>query len=319
MTALVTSASKVSIVGAGAVGVAIAYASMIKGVVGSIAMYDIDGKRTRAEVMDLNHGSQFVPRCHVIGSDDIAVTADSTLIVITAGARQKPGQTRLELAGVNVKMIQSMIPQLLEHSPDALIMVVTNPVDVVTFAALRASGLDRSRVFGSGTVLDTGRLRFLIAQRAGLDISNVHAYIVGEHGDSEITLWSGAYLGGAPLTSHRSAVGPLFTDDIQKSISKSVVDAAYEIIQGKGATDLAIGLSATRIIQAVLQDQHAVLPISTYQQGCHGIDGVCLSLPTVVSAKGAGEVLEVPISESELSELRKSAATLKETQNSLGL
>ncbi|AFM15164.1 L-lactate dehydrogenase [Mycolicibacterium chubuense NBB4] len=311
--------SKVSIVGMGSVGTAIAYACLIRGSAGSLALFDIDTAKVRAEVLDLNHGSQFVPHCRISGSDDIGVTARSAIVVVTAGAKQKPGQSRLELAASNVEMARSLTPQLLEYSPDAVVLFVTNPVDVVTFAAAQAVDAAPGHLFGSGTVLDSSRFRFLIAERADLAVGNVHGFIVGEHGDSEIPLWSSVSVGGVPAHRFLRDGVPVFDDAARSRISSEVVNAAYEIIAGKGATNLAIGLSTARIIEAILGDQHRVLPVSTVQSGVHGISGVALSLPTVVSARGAGEVLEVPLSEAEVQGLRASASALRNAQDSLGL
>jgi L-lactate dehydrogenase len=190
--------TKVAVVGAGSVGATCAYACLIRGI-GTIALYDINADKTRAEVLDLNHGLQFVPQATVVGSDDIEVCRGADLVVITAGAKQKPGQTRLELAEANVALSRAMIPQLLEVAPDAILLLVTNPVDVITYAALKLSGLPPQRVFGSGTVLDSSRLRLLVADLCGVAVQNVHAYIAGEHGDSEIPLWSSASIGSVPL------------------------------------------------------------------------------------------------------------------------
>ncbi|MCV7284932.1 L-lactate dehydrogenase [Mycolicibacterium wolinskyi] len=311
--------NKVSIVGMGSVGTAIAYACLIRGSAGSLALYDINAKKVRAELLDLNHGSQFVPHCPIIGSDDIAVTAGSAIVIVTAGAKQDEGQTRLDLATTNVAMAQSLTPQLLEQSPGAIIVFVTNPVDVVTFAAAQSVGADGGRVFGSGTVLDSSRFRYLIAERADLAVANVHGYIIGEHGDSQISLWSSVSIGGVPADSFRIDGALVFDETTRNEISAGVVNAAYEVIAGKGATSLAIGLSTARIVEAVLGDQHRVLPVSTVQHGAYEISDVCLSLPTVVTASGAGRVLEVPLSVSELLSLQASAATLKQAQDSLGL
>ncbi|MHC9290856.1 L-lactate dehydrogenase [Mycobacterium sp. LTG2003] len=313
------SLNKVSIVGMGSVGTAIAYACLIRGSAGSLALYDINAKKVRAELLDLNHGSQFVPHCPVIGSDDIAVTAGSAIVIVTAGAKQDEGQTRLDLATTNVAMAQSLTPQLLEQSPGAVIVFVTNPVDVVTYAAVTAVGIEDGRIFGSGTVLDSSRFRYLIAERADLAVANVHGFIIGEHGDSQISLWSSVSIGGVPADSFRIDGAVVFDQDTRNEISAGVVNAAYEVIAGKGATSLAIGLSTARIVEAVLGDQHRVLPVSTVQRGPYEIDDVCLSLPTVVTAAGAGRVLEVPLSVNELLSLQASAATLKQAQNSLGL
>lgn len=313
----VTRAGKVSIVGVGSVGTAIAYACLIRGSAGSLALYDTNTQKVRAEVLDLNHGSQFVPHCPVSGSDDIAVTAGSAIVIVTAGAKQDPGQSRLELAATNVAMAQALTPQLVEHSPDAIIVFVTNPVDVITYAAAQSVDSLGGRVFGSGTVLDSSRFRYLIAERADLAVANAHGFIVGEHGDSEIPLWSSVSIGGVPAEEFRLDGKLIFDEAARSQISADVVNAAYEIIAGKGATNLAIGLSTARIIEAILGDQHRVLPVSTVQTGAYQISDICLSLPTVVSAAGAGQVLEIPLSVSELLGLQSSAATLKDNWKSL--
>ena len=308
---------KVSIVGAGGVGTAIAYACLIRGSAGALALYDTNAKKVRAEVLDLNHGSQFVPHCPVDGSDDLGVTAGSAIVIVTAGAKQNPGQTRLELAATNVAMAEALTPQLVERSPGAIVVFVTNPVDVVTHAAVRSVDAVPGRIFGSGTVLDSSRFRYLVAQRADLAVGNVHGFIVGEHGDSEIPLWSSASIGGVPAEHFRVDGVQVFDEPTRTAISSEVVNAAYEIIAGKGATNLAIGLSTARIIEAILGDQHRVLPVSTLQRGAYEISDVCLSLPTVVSAAGAGHVLEVPLSVAELLGLQASAHTLKRAWESL--
>ncbi len=310
---------KVAIVGVGSVGTAIAYACLIRGSAGALALYDSNAKKVRAEVLDLNHGSQFVPHCTVSGSDQIDVTAGSAIVVVTAGAKQHPGQSRLDLAATNVAMAQQLTPHLLEMSPHAVIIFVTNPVDVVTYAAVHAADVPAGRIFGSGTVLDSSRFRFLIAQRADMAVGNVHGFIVGEHGDSEISLWSSVSIGGVPADQFRSGGAATFDETARAAISAEVVNAAYEIIEGKGATNLAIGLSTARIIEAVLGDQHRVLPVSTVQRGTYDITDVALSLPTVVSSSGAGQVLQVPLAVPELLGLQASAATLRSAQASLGL
>ncbi len=311
--------TKVSIVGVGSVGTAIAYACLIRGSANALALYDMNAKKVQAEVLDLNHGSQFVPNCVVTGSDSIEVTAGSAIVVVTAGAKQKPGQSRLDLAATNVAMAQTLTPQLLEHSPDAVIIFVTNPVDLVTYAGARSVDVPAGRVFGSGTVLDSSRFRYLIGRRAGVDVGNVHGFIVGEHGDSEIPLWSSVSIGGVPATEWRADGAPVFDEATRVSVAEGVVNAAYEIIEGKGATNLAIGLSTARIIEAVLGDQHRVMPISSVQTGAYELTDVALSLPTLVSRAGAGQVLEVPMAVNELLGLQGSASTLRQARDSLGI
>ncbi|PEG51980.1 L-lactate dehydrogenase [Mycolicibacterium diernhoferi] len=303
---------KVSIVGVGSVGTAIAYACLIRGSAASLALYDVVAKKVRAEVLDLRHGSQFVPHCQVYGSDDLSVTADSQIVIVTAGAKQKPGQTRLELLAANAAMAADVTPKLLELSPNAVIVFVTNPVDVITHAATASADAPPGHIFGSGTVLDSSRFRYLIAELADLAVGNVHGFVVGEHGDSEIALWSSVSIGGVPAAHFRKDGRQIFDPATRTQIAADVVNAAYEIIEGKGATNLAIGLSTARIIEAIRGHQHRVLPVSTLQTGAYGLGEVCLSLPTVVSADGAGQVLEVPLSVDERDGLFASAATLRD-------
>lgn len=310
---------KLTIVGAGSVGATSAYACLTRGVAGTLAIYDIAEQKVRAEVLDLNHGAAFVPRCDVIGSSDIEVTKDSDIVVITAGAKQKPGQTRLDLAGANVNMMKALIPPLVEQSPDAIFLLVTNPCDVVTYAAQKFSGLPRERVFGSGTVLDSARFRYLLARYIGVSPSNVHAYIAGEHGDSEIALWSSATVGNVPLKDWAPPGRPTIDAEARKQIHDQVVNAAYEIIQGKGATWYAIGLAVARICEAVFRDEDRVLPVSSYLDDYHGISDVCLSVPSIVDRRGVVHALAVPMSDSELEGMRKSAEDVRTVAKGLGL
>ncbi len=295
---------KISIIGAGSVGTAIAYASAIQGVGDEIALYDLNGAKATAEILDLRHGLQFVPTTQISGGDDLEACRRSDVVVVTAGAKQKPGQSRLDLAAANADITRELVPKLLDLAPDALLLFVTNPVDVVTFIAqevARNHGVDHGRVFGSGTVLDTSRLRFRLAERLGVSVSSVHASIVGEHGDSEIALWSAANVGGAPL--------PLDEDELTELLHE-VRHAAYRIIEGKGATNLAIGLSTARILAAIDDDEHAVLPVSA-RHTIDGIGEICLSLPTVVGRHGVGSVLDVAMTESERAGLIESAHAIR--------
>ena len=311
--------TKIAVVGAGSVGATIAYACLIRGIGRTIALYDVDAAKTRAEVLDLNHGLQFVPQATVVGSDDIEVCRDADLVAITAGAKQKPGQTRLELAEANVALCKALVPRLLEVAPDAILLLVTNPVDVITYAALRYSDLPPRRVFGSGTVLDSSRLRLLIADHCGVAVQSVHAYIAGEHGDSEIPLWSSAAIGSVPLLAWEVPGRPPLDAAAREDIHRRVVGAAGEIIRGKGATNYAVGLASARIIEAVLYDQRMVLPVSSLLDGQAGIHDVCLSLPSVVDRVGVELVLPSPLSEGEVTGLRRSADMVKGVIRSLGL
>ena len=311
--------TKIAVVGAGSVGATIAYACLIRGIGRTIALYDVEAAKTRAEVLDLNHGLQFVPQATVVGSDDIEVCRDADLVAITAGAKQKPGQTRMELAEANVALCKALVPRLLEVAPDAILLLVTNPVDVITYAALRYSDLPPRRVFGSGTVLDSSRLRLLIADHCGVAVQSVHAYIAGEHGDSEIPLWSSAAIGSVPLLAWEVPGRPPLDAAAREDIHRRVVGAAGEIIRGKGATNYAVGLASARIIEAVLYDQRMVLPVSSLLDGQAGIHDVCLSLPSVVDRLGVELVLPSPLSEGEVTGLRRSADMVRGVIRSLGL
>ena len=310
--------SRIAVIGAGAVGATIAYACLIRGVGKSIALYDLNATKVNAEVLDLNHGLQFVPMASVEGSADLEVCRDADVIVVTAGAKQKPGQTRMDLASANTAICRDLIPKLLVVAPGAVLLMVTNPVDVMTYVTLKISGLPRNRVLGSGTVLDSSRFRFLIAQRLKVAVQNVHAYIAGEHGDSEIPLWSSADVGNVPL--HEWAVqghGKLTVRD-RTEIFQNVKTAAYQVIEGKGATNYAIGLATSRILEAILHDESRVLPVSSLLSKYQEIDDVCLSVPCIVNRSGVGPALPIPLNAAELSGLQNSAAQIKEVIRAVG-
>lgn len=310
--------SKVAIVGAGGVGATIAYATLINGTAREVALYDIDSAKVHAEVLDLNHGLRFVPPARVVGSDDLDVCRDADVVVITAGAKQRPGETRLDLAGRNTEIFRSLIPDLVRVAPDAVLLIVTNPVDVLTQVALALSGFPPSRVIGSGTVLDTSRLHYLLAQTCGVAVANVHATIAGEHGDSEFALWSSASIGTVPLDRWQRPDGTRLTATQRDEIAEQVRHAAYEIIQGKGATTYAVGLAVDSILQAILNDEHRILPVSTLQQGEHGISDVCLSMPVVVGSGGVVRRIDIPMTGEEQRQLGASAETIRRTVRSVG-
>ncbi len=309
--------SKLTVVGAGSVGSSTAYAALIRGSARHVALYDIATEKVEAEVLDLAHGTQFTGSSDITGGSDISVAEGSHVVVITAGAKQKPGQTRIELAATNARILQTMLPQLLEVAPDAIYVIVTNPCDVLTVLAQEATGLPPERIFASGTVLDTSRLRWRLAHRAGVSASSVHAYIVGEHGDTEFPLWSKATVGSVPILDWRSEGHPPMTAAELDEIAVDVRDAAYKVIQGKGATNYAIGLSSARIVEAILRDEHAVMPVSTVLRDFHGIDGVALSVPSIVSARGAVPIPETDFDAHELGLLRRSADALRQVAASL--
>ncbi len=310
---------RIVIVGAGSVGATLAYACLIRGVGGDIVLYDTDAAKVEGQVLDLRHGLGFVPAATVEGSTDLDDCRGADVVVITAGAKQRSGQTRLDLASANASMLRDLVPALVDGSPDALLLVVTNPVDVLTWVALRLSGLPAGRVLGSGTVLDSARLRQLLAARCGVAVANVHAHIAGEHGDTEIALWSAASIAGVPLGSWRPPDGEPLDDAELDEILDEVRGSAYRIIEGKGATNFAIGLAGLRILEAIERDEQRVLPVSGLVEGLYGLDDVCLSLPRIVGRSGITHTVDVPLHDDEVAGLRRSAEAIRDAATSVGV
>jgi L-lactate dehydrogenase len=304
----------IAIVGAGNVGATVAFACLLRGTARRVVLHDIDAKRVRAQVLDLRHGLPFVPHTDIDGSDDLAVCAGADIVVHTAGAKQEPGQSRLDLAATNVALHRELVPRTVAVAPDALQLVVSNPVDVVTEVATRVAGLRAGRVFGTGTVLDSARFRELLAGRLGVSSANVHASIAGEHGDSEVALWSNVSIGGVPLDAWPGA-----PDASERAVLRdAVAGAAYEIIEGKGATAFAIGVATARICEAVLRDEHRVMAVTARVHGVAGMGDVCLALPRLVGRAGVSEPLPVAMSDDELAALHRSAATIRSVLAQLG-
>lgn len=311
--------TKIAIVGgAGAVGASAAYALMMSGLASEIVLVDVNERRAEGEAMDLMHGAPFV-RPVTVRAGSYVDCANCQIVVITAGAAQKPGETRLDLVKKNTGIFRSMIPEIAKAAPNAILLVVANPVDILTLAALEASGFPPGRVLGSGTVLDTARLRALIGQRLNVDPRSVHGYVIGEHGDSEVVVWSRASVAGMPIAEFCAQRGEACEADLQAEIAEQVKRAAYEIIERKGATYYAIGLGVRHVVEAILRDQNTILTVSTLMSGQFGIDKICLSLPSVVDHGGVEGVLMPALSEDELAALRRSADVLKETAQAVGL
>jgi L-lactate dehydrogenase len=301
---------KLAVIGAGTVGWAVAYASTIDRLADHVALYDINGALAEAQALDLSHGLQFVGGGSVAGGAELSLCAGAGLVVVTAGATHGPGRTRLDLAGANVGLVRELMPALLEVAPEAIFLFVTNPVDVVTFVAQEISGLPQGRIIGTGTVLDSARLRHLLASRLGVAIRSVHAMVVGEHGDSEVVLWSSAAVGGTPLLD---VVGPdgarLLAAELD-GVGAQVRDAAARIIAGKGSTNLAIGLATARIARAISRDERAVLPVSVRVE-IDGVGEVCMSVPAVVGRRGVLSRLPMAVDDHERTALARSAAVLR--------
>ena len=311
--------TKLAIIGAGAVGSTLAFAAAQRGVARQIVLEDIAKERVEAEVLDMQHGSSFYPTVSIDGSDDVEICRDADMVVITAGARQKPGQSRLDLAGATINIMKSIIPGLVKVAPNAIYMLITNPVDVVTHVSQKLSGLPPHQIFGSGTNLDSARLRFLIGQQTGVNVKNVHAYIAGEHGDSEVPRWASATIGGVSMRDWNELPGHAPLDaKAREDIHQEVKNAAYRIIQGKGATNYAIAMSGVDIIEAILHDTNRILPVSTLLDDFHGISDVCMSVPTLLNRSGVNSHINTPVSDQELAALKRSADTLRETAVQFG-
>ena len=311
--------SKVAIVGAGAVGSTLAFAGLMRGFARTVALYDINKAKVEAEALDLAQGIQFMPEATVLGSDQVDVVEGSDVVVITAGAKQQPGQTRMDLAGATIALMDKVLPPLLEAAPNAIFLLVTNPVDVVTYAAIKKSGMSPEQMFGSGTVLDSSRLRHEIAREVDVAVGNVHAYIAGEHGDSEVALWSSATIGGVSLSEWVDANGDVvMTPQVRERIHHDVMRSAYTIIAGKGATNYAIGAAGARIVEAILGDQNRVLPVSTLID-YPGVGEVCMSLPAIVGRRGIEHRVDVPLSPEEEAQLRASAQSIRDVAGRFGV
>ncbi|RBP98565.1 L-lactate dehydrogenase [Bifidobacterium aemilianum] len=311
--------TKLAIIGAGAVGSTLAFTAAQRGLAREIVLQDIAKERVEAEVLDMQHGSSFFPTVSIDGSDDVEICRNADVVVITAGARQKPGQTRLDLAAATINMMKSIIPSVINVAPNAIYMLVTNPVDIVTYVSLKLSGLPSNQMFGSGTNLDSARLRYLIGQQTGVNVKNVHAYIAGEHGDSEVALWSSATIGGVPMCDWKELPGHQPLDGaMREEIHQEVKNAAYRIINGKGSTNYAIAMSSADIIEAILRDSNRILPVSSLLEDFYGISDVCMSVPTLLNQTGVNSQVNTPVSDKELAALKRSADTLRQTAASFG-
>ncbi len=303
-----------AIIGAGNVGTAITFTALNRGIARHLSLYDIDRPRAIGEMLDLRDGLQFVRPATIEASDQISVCADADVVVITAGAKQRPGESRLDLASRNAGLLRSLLPDITRVAPEAVLLIVTNPVDVLTQVAVDMTGRADGTVFGSGTVLDSSRLRHLIALRFGIAERHIHAHVVGEHGDSETVLWSSANIGGAPLTAAWTTGGGPIEGDEQARLLHQVRNAAYEIIAGKGATSWAIALATAQILDALEQTtQSSVLPVTGPIDPGLGLGDVCVSLPRLVDANGAGPILPLVATDEELAAIRASVAAVRET------
>ncbi len=311
-----TLSRKISIIGAGNVGATFAYALLLSGLCSEIVLIDQNTQKAEGEVMDLNHA---VPLAHPtrIRVGDYKDCANSSISVITAGTAQRPGETRLDLVKRNAEIFKSIIPEVVANNPDGILLITTNPVDILSRFSMQLSGLPDNKVIGSGTILDTARFRYLLGQHFNLDARSVHAFIIGEHGDSEVPVWSLANVAGMPIKEYCRTNGCECNEDTRNEIYQKTRDAAYEIIAKKGATYYAIASGLVRIVESILRDQNTILSVSTHIRGQYGIEDVFLSLPCVINRNGIDRVIQLPLDRSEVSALQNSAKALENVMQNL--
>ena len=301
---------KIVLVGTGFVGMSMAYSMLNRGGIDELILIDIDKEKTVGEEMDLSHGLPFAPQKMVIKAGDYSDCNDAEIVVITAGAAQKPGESRLELAEVNTKIIKDITKNIMASGFNGIIIVATNPVDLMAYVVYKVSGLPKNKVIGSGTVLDTARLRYMIADYLKISSKNVHAYIMGEHGDSSFVPWEHAYAGCKKIIDiMKDNNHPM--EDLEK-IHKNVVNAAYEIINRKKATYYGIGMSLNRLVRAILDDENSVLTVSTYlQNGEYGQDDVYIGVPCIINKDGVREIMNIELSNEDQEKLNNSCNIIK--------
>lgn len=307
--------NKVVLIGAGDVGIAYAFALVNQGTVDHLAIIDIDEKKLAGNVMDLNHGVVWAPSRTRVTKGTYEDCADASMVVICAGAAQKPGETRLQLVDKNVSIMNSIVGDVMKNGFDGIFLVASNPVDLLTYAVWKASSLPHERVIGSGTILDSARYRYMLSEMDDISPTSVHAYIIGEHGDSELPVVSSANIGGVSL-SHRSEKDPGYNERIEK-IFEETRDAAYTIIDAKGSTSYGIGMGLARITRAVIQNQAVVLPVSAYLQGEYGVEDAYIGTPAVIDRSGINKVVELQLDEHEKERFRASYETLNKIKTEI--
>lgn len=302
---------KVAVVGCGFVGSASAFALMESGLFSEMVLIDVNKDKAEGEALDISHGLPFAKPMSIYAGD-YKDAGDAAVVVVTAGAGQKPGETRLDLVKKNVGIFKSIIPEITKYNKDGILLIVANPVDILTSVAAKLSGFPENRVFGSGTVLDTARFKYLLGEHLDVDSRSVHAFIIGEHGDSEIAAWSSANVSGIPIHDFCEMRGHFEHEKSMKRIADDVKNSAYGIIEKKGATYYGIAMSVRRICEAIIRDEKSILPISSIQHGDFGIDGVALSMPAIVGRNGVEGSVPIKLNADEIEALQASGNTLKQ-------
>ena len=307
-----TNVRKVVMIGCGFVGAACSFAIMQSGLFSEMVLIDADKSKAEGEALDISHGVPFAKPIKIYAGDYDDIK-DASLIIVTAGANQKPGETRLDLVKKNISIFKSIIPEIKKRDFNGVLLIVANPVDILTTVAQKLSGLPENKVIGSGTVLDTARLKYELGNHLNVDSRSVHAFIIGEHGDSEIAAWASANVSGIPLNKFCEMRGHFNHDEAMKRIAENVKNSAYEIIEKKKATYYGVAMAVKRICEAIVRDEKSILPISSLMKGDFGIEGISLSMPAIVGKDGVECLVPIQLNEDEISKLQQSAQTLKDT------
>lgn len=308
---MLKSKSKVAIIGAGFVGSSTAFAMSLNQLVNELVLIDVNKEKAFGEALDINHGLPFVGQMNVY-SGDYSDCADCDVIVITAGANRKEGETRLDLAKKNVTIAKDITNNVMKYYNQGTILVVSNPVDILTYMIQKWSGLPNGRVLGTGTVLDSSRFRYSLSKKLNVDVRNVHGYIIGEHGDSQIPAWSATHIAGKDINEYCSTIGSGFSNEDKIAIAEEIKKAGADIIKFKGATYYAIAITVNTILETLMKNQNTIRTVSSVINGNYGINDVALSLPSIVNSNGVDKILDLKFDEEEEIALRNSAAKIKE-------
>jgi len=309
---------KIAIIGAGFVGATSAYTLMMSGLVTELVLIDVNKKKAEGEAMDLNHGMPFVSPVRIY-TGDYSDCADADIVIISAGANQKPGETRIDLVHKNTAIFKEIVSNVVKYNNNCILLILTNPVDILTYVTYKISGFPKNKVIGSGTVLDTARFRYLLGDHVGIDPRNVHAYILGEHGDTEVATWSLTNIAGIPMEKYCNDCHCCEHHVTRDNIFNDVKNAAYKIIESKGATYYAVALAVKRIVEAIVRDENSILTVSSLLEGQYGLSDVCLSVPTIVNKNGIGKIVDVPLNEEERKLLIQSGNSLKKVISKLNI